>query len=75
MQASLLRCSKPLVLLVRLVPVTILLRCQLSTQLLQDGLKQLLPAGFVVGIAVPDGDLHGIPADRVGDTANVVIEG
>jgi hypothetical protein len=65
MQERLLRCSKPLVLLVRLVPVAILLWRQLSTQLLQDGPKQLLPAGFVVGITVPDGNLHSVPADRV----------
>lgn len=75
MHEHLLGCSKSLVLLVRLVPVAVLLGFQLRTQLLEDGLEQLLFAGLVVCIAGPDGDLHSVPADRVGDAADVVIEG
>lgn len=75
MPGHLLGTSKTLVLLVSLVPVAVLLRLQLGTQLLKDGLKQLLLADLVVSIASPDGDLNGIPADGVGDTADVVIEG
>lgn len=62
-------------LLVSLVPVAVLLGGQLRRQLLEDGADQLLLSGLVVGVAGPDGDLDGVPPYRVGDAADVVVEG
>jgi hypothetical protein len=64
------------VFLVCLVPVAVLLLwLQFFRQLLQDRLEQLLLARFVLRISVPNRDLDRVPADRVGDAANVVVEG
>lgn len=62
-QNLLLRRSKPFVLLVGLVPVAVLLRFQLGTELLENGLEQLLLASLVVGVAGPDGDLDSVPTN------------
>lgn len=72
--SSLLRRSKALVLFVRLVPVAVLLRLQLFAQLLQDGLEQLLPPNLVVGVTIPYGDLNSVPADRIRNATNIVVE-
>ena len=61
-------------LLVSLVPVAIFLRLQLSTELLEDSLEQLLLASIVIGVAVPDGDLDSVPANGIRNTADVVVE-
>lgn len=74
-EESQLLLDEPLVLLVRLVPVAVfLLWHKLFRKLLENDLQQLLPAGLVLCVSVPDRDLDGVPADRVGDAADVVVE-
>jgi hypothetical protein len=71
----LLRRNKALVLVVRLVPVAVLLLgLQLGRQLLQNRRKQLLPASLVLSVPVPHGNLHRVPAYRVREPTNVVVE-
>lgn len=67
--------DESLVLLVSLVPVAVfLLWLKLLRQLLEDRLQQLLFAGLVLCIAVPDRNLDRVPADRVRDAADVIVE-
>jgi hypothetical protein len=68
--------DESLVLLVRLVPVAVfLLWLELVRQLLQNRLEQLLLARLVVCITVPDCNLDRVPADRVRNAADVIVEG
>jgi len=74
-EESQLLADEALVLLVGLVPVAVfLLWLQLLGQLLEDHLQQLLLARLVLCVTVPDRDLDRVPADRVRDAADVVIE-
>jgi hypothetical protein len=61
-------------LLVRLIPVTVLLRPQLLRQLVYNRGDQFLLALLVICVTVPDGDLDRVPADAVGETADIVVE-
>jgi hypothetical protein len=68
--------DESLVFLVRLVPVAVfLLWLEFVRQLLQNRLEQLLLARLVVCVTVPDCNLDRIPADRVRDAADVIVEG
>ena len=58
-----------------LIPIAVLLGLELVGQLLEDDGEQLLLASLVVSVAVPDSNLDRVPADRVADAANVVVEG
>lgn len=67
--------DEALVLVVRLIPVAVLLLgLKLGRQLLEDDLEQLLPSRLVVRVTSPYGNLHRIPADRVREATNVVVE-
>jgi hypothetical protein len=68
------RSDKPFVLLVRLIPIAVLLRPQLLRQLIYNRGDQFLLALLVIRVTVPDGDLNRVPADAVGETADVVVE-
>lgn len=61
-------------LLVGLVPVAVLLRFQLGTELLENGLEQLLLASLIVGVAGPDSDLNSVPTNGIGNTADIIVE-
>jgi len=61
--------------LMRLIPILLLpLRPHLLTQLLQHRLQQLRNALLILRIAVPDGDLDCVPAERVGYAADLIVE-
>jgi hypothetical protein len=67
--------DETLVFLVRLVPVAVLLLwLQLIRQLLKNRLEQLLLARLILCISVPDCNLDRVPADRVRDAADVIVE-
>ena len=63
-------------LVMRLVPVAVLLLgLELGRKLVKNDLKQLLSPSFVICITIPHRNLNRIPADRVRETADVVVEG